>query len=196
MRTKTALVVLLGLLLLGAGGVTWAAPGPLKAKKCLKCHGEWKKADNVVMGDFQSRSNKAKSISVKTKAGVTQVIKFTPQTKVKNVAGIKKLRKPIPVRVMFEKRGPDLVALEIVAKPMIKVPAKQLVDVKTLTGMWRDKLAGKADFLLVDSRPGIRFKEAHIPGAISIPFPKMPDMLNKLPKDKGKLIVFYCGGFR
>jgi len=196
MRMKTTLIAILSLALMGMAGAALAASGPLKAKKCLKCHGEWKKANNVVMGDFQSRSNKAKSISVKVKPGVTQVIKFTPQTKVKNVPSIKKLRKPIPVRVIFEKRGPDLVALEIIAKPMIKVPPKQLLDVKALTALWKDKMAGKADFLLVDSRPGIRFKEGHIPGAISIPFPKMPDMLNKLPKDKGKLIVFYCGGFR
>jgi len=51
------------------------------------------------------------------------------------------------------------------------------------------------DVAIIDARPyKRRYNKGHIPGAISIPnsgFDKMTDML---PEDKGKLIIFYCGG--
>jgi len=172
-----------------------AAAEVMASKKCLKCHAEIKDMSNVVAGDFQSRSNKAKSISVKVAPGKTVIIKFTPQTKVKNVPSIKKLKKPIPVRVSYVKKGSDLVATEIVAKPQIKVPADQLIGVKELAALVAQG-PEKGGYTLVDSRPPIRYHEGHLPGALMIPFPKMPDLMGKLPKDKSKLVIFYCQGFR
>jgi len=50
----------------------------------------------------------------------------------------------------------------------------------------------EGNFVLVDSRPDIKFQQSHIPGAIGIPKPMLEKNLGKLPKDK--LVVFYCGG--
>ncbi len=187
----------LALLLVGLG---LAAPGisqakVLAAKKCLKCHAEIKDMDNLVAGEFQSRSNKAKSITVKIAKGEVLVLKFTPQTTVENVPSIKALKKPIPVQVTYRMQGKDMVATEIVAKPVIKVPPQQLVDVKYVAALVQ-KGPEKGGYTLVDSRPPIRYQEGHLPTAISIPFPKMPEMMAKLPKDKNALIIFYCQGFR
>ena len=91
-------------------------------KKCMKCHAEIKDQENMVAGDFQSRSNKAKSISVLVGKGKNVIVKFTKDTTVENVPSIKKLKKPIPVQVTYVKKGNDLVATEIVAKPKIEVP--------------------------------------------------------------------------
>lgn len=171
------------------------AEGGLKAQKCLKCHTEFKGQDNLVAGDFMSRSNKAKSISVEVAPGKNQIIKFTPETTVVNVENVKALKKPIPVAVTFKKVGSDLVATQIMAKPKIQVPDNQLVDVAQVKQLVaKDIPAGKAT--LVDSRPPVRYAEGHIPGSISIPFPAMPKLMGKLPKDKDALVVFYCGGFR
>ncbi len=49
--------------------------------------------------------------------------------------------------------------------------------------------------LLVDARPEFKFKKGHIPTAINIPVSKFEKYIGKLPKDKNKLLVFYCGGF-
>jgi len=179
-----------------AAGAGLAAAPPALAqvmaqKKCLKCHAEFKDMGQVVAGEFQSRSNKAKSISVELEGGKIEIIKFTPQTKVNNVPGIKKLKKPIPVLVAYEKQGTDLVATEITAKPVIKVPPEQQVDVGQMA-----KLVEEGKATIVDSRPPIRYQEGHIPGAVSMPFPKMPELMGKLPKDKNAPIVFYCGGLR
>lgn len=185
-----ALVAVLGL----------AMPGMAQAKviankKCLKCHGEIKDMTNVVAGDFQSLSNKAKSITVETGPGQVQVLKFTPQTTVENVPNIKALKKPIPLQVSYETKGQDMVATAIVAKPVIKVPEKQLISVEELAALVAMG-PQKGKYLLVDSRPGIRYNEGHIPTSVMIPFPKMPEMMAKLPKDKSALIIFYCEGFR
>jgi hypothetical protein len=179
---------------LAAVAAGWSAPAAAEVmaqNKCLKCHGEFKDMAAVVAGEFQSRSNKARSISVELEGGKIQVIKFTPQTKVHNVEGVKKLKKPIPVLVAFEERGPDLVATSITAKPVIEVPESQQVDVKQMMA-----LVKRPDVTIVDSRPPIRYQEGHIPGAVMMPFPKMPDMMDKLPADKDAPIIFYCGGFR
>ncbi len=186
------LMALAALVLVGPGQ---SQAGVIAAKKCLKCHAEFKNLDQAVAGEFQSRSNKAKSISVAVDKGKIEVIKFTAQTTVNNVPNIKALKRPIPVLVAYKKKGPDLVATEITAKPMIKVPEKQLLGVKQVA-----KLVAmgpqKGHYTLVDSRPTINYLEGHIPGALTMPFPKMPELMGKLPKDKNALIVFYCGGFR
>jgi rhodanese-related sulfurtransferase len=91
--------------------------------------------------------------------------------------------------------GTDLVAKDIVVKPKMDIPKDQLMSVKEL-----EKLVAqgpeKGGYTLVDSRPGIKFKAGHIPTSISIPFPMMKKMKDKLPKDKNELLIFYCEGMR
>jgi hypothetical protein len=124
-----------------------------------------------------------------------QVIKYTPETSVKNVPDIKALKKPIPVRVKVKKVGSDLVAVSIVAKPKMKVAKDQLMSTTELAKLVvQGPVKGK--YTLVDSRPGIRYMEGHIPTAMSIPFPKMGELKGKLPKDKNRLLIFYCQGAR
>jgi len=182
---------------IGCGGLLFAnasqaAKGNLVDKKCLKCHTEYQEKDLVLGGDFQSLSNQAKSIQVEVGDSM-EVIKFTPETQVENVKTIKDLQKPIPVMVYYQEKGPDKVATLIKAKPVIKVPEAQQLDVKQM----QELLAKGPDaYMLIDSRPPAAYQEGHVPTAINIPFPAMPQNMDKLPKDKSKLLVFYCGGFR
>jgi rhodanese-related sulfurtransferase len=46
----------------------------------------------------------------------------------------------------------------------------------------------------VDSRPKPKFLEGAIPTAISVPFFEIKTSLEKFPKDKNALVVFYCAG--
>ncbi len=49
---------------------------------------------------------------------------------------------------------------------------------------------------IVDSRPyKPKFIEGYIPTAHSIPDSQFEEMVDKLPKDKNALLIFYCGGF-
>ena len=55
-------------------------------------------------------------------------------------------------------------------------------------------IQGTEDYVLVDARPGKRFGDGHIPTAISIFAKDLEANLDKLPKDKSQLLIFYCGG--
>ena len=181
-----ALLAFLGQPVLGAE--TGAKPASMVAGKCISCHGDYKEKKDIVAGDFQSLSIQAKTFQVEV-GDRMQLIKYTDQTTVKNVPDLKSLKKPIPVRVTVAKVGEDLVASEIVAKPQIKVPDNQIISTKDL-----EKLVAmgpeKGKYTLVDSRPEIKFAEGHIPTAIPIPFPKMGELKEMLPKDKGQLLIF------
>lgn len=169
-------------------------PPAMFSKGCLNCHQNFKSMKDTMAGNFRSRSNKAKSIQLKINNRM-ELVKFNSKTVVKNVPNIKALKEPIPIRVHYKKVGSDLVATEIVAKPKMKVPEKQLMSTEEL-GKLVAQGPEKGNFTLVDSRPGIKYAEGHIPGAISIPFPKMKQSMDKLPKDKNQLLIFYCEGMR
>jgi len=169
-------------------------PPAMLTKRCLNCHKGFKDMKDIVVGTFKSRSAKAKSIQVQID-GRMELLKYTPETTIKNVPDIKSLQEPMPLRVHFKKQGTDLVATDIVVKPKMEVPKEQLMGVDELA-----KLVAlgpeKGGYTLVDSRPGIKYKEGHIPTSISIPFPKMNEMKDKLPKHKNSLLIFYCEGMR
>lgn len=187
---------LLALPWLAAGVAEASADKPLAtvSGKCVKCHTEYKDQADIVAGDFDSLSDKAKTIQVDL-GDRKQLMKFTDQTTVKNVPAIKDLKKPIPVKVTYQKVGDEFVAKEISAKPQIKVPDDKVIsteDLKKLVAMGPEK--GK--YTLVDSRPPVKYEEGHIPTAILMPFAQMADMTDKLPKDKNALLIFYCDGMR
>jgi rhodanese-related sulfurtransferase len=53
----------------------------------------------------------------------------------------------------------------------------------------------RKDVVIVDSRPAARrFDNGHIPSAINIPDSQFEKLKHLLPEDKGKLLIFYCGG--
>jgi rhodanese-related sulfurtransferase len=53
----------------------------------------------------------------------------------------------------------------------------------------------REDVVVIDSRPmKRRFANGHIPGAISIPNSQFDKMTASLPKEKSKVLIFYCGG--
>ena len=76
------------------------------------------------------------------------------------------------------------------------------ITARDLKGM----LDRREDLVLVDARDEVWYRRGHIPGAISIPVEDGPlDAVDvsrpkrflhpeRLPADRGRLLVFYCGG--
>ncbi len=63
-------------------------------------------------------------------------------------------------------------------------------------GWLKKQIDGNAEMVLVDSRPKRKkYDKGHIPTAISIPDSQFAKMTDKLPSDKNKTLVFYCGGY-
>ena len=51
--------------------------------------------------------------------------------------------------------------------------------------------------MIIDARPAKpKYVKGHIPMAVSIPDTKFDKMVDKLPKDKDALLIFYCGGLK
>lgn len=174
----------------------WAAAGmtTMVQKNCMKCHSDFGKMDHVIAGNLSSKSTQANAIQMKINNKL-EMIKFTTETKLSNVREMKSLKNGMAMRVHYEQVGKDRVATQIVVKPKIKVPDEQLIKVAELTKL-TEMGPEKGAYTLVDSRPGPGYLKGHIPTAISIPFPKMRDMLDKLPEDKNSLVIFYCQGYR
>jgi rhodanese-related sulfurtransferase len=64
-------------------------------------------------------------------------------------------------------------------------------------GYMKKQIDAKADMVIVDSRPKRKkYDKGHLPGAISIPDSQFNKLKGKLPRDKNKPLVFYCGGFK
>ena len=61
----------------------------------------------------------------------------------------------------------------------------------------KKQIDNNIDMVLVDSRPKRKkFDKGHIPTAVSLPDMYFDKEKRKLPTDKNKLLVFYCGGFK
>jgi rhodanese-related sulfurtransferase len=69
-----------------------------------------------------------------------------------------------------------------------------------LPGISADKLKklidSKADVMIVDARPARKYQKGHVPTAVNIPFSKFDKMKDQLPTDKGKELIYYCGGYK
>lgn len=57
------------------------------------------------------------------------------------------------------------------------------------------KIPRPKDVLLIDARPARKkFDKGYIPTAINIPDSQFAKMTDKLPADKGTLLIYYCEG--
>jgi hypothetical protein len=171
---------------------------PTMAKICANCH---QPQPGSLRGNFDSVSYKTQSIQIKIDEAV-EILRFDKDTlKIANVQPdpanpaeqLRAIKKGKEVRVEFIEKDGKKVATLVVAKPPIKVAPEKLIstaDVEKLVAMGPEK--GK--YLLIDARPAPRFMEGAIPTAVDIPFPAFEKMMDKLPKDKNALIVYYCAG--
>ena len=195
-RKKSMFGILTATLLICALPNTWAAvdSSPIVQNNCMNCHQNYGKMKNVIAGNLSGKSMKANSIQMKIGSRL-EMVKFTPETKIKNIPDIESLKGGMALRVHYKVTDSDRVATRIVVKPKIKVPPEQLIDVKELTKLI-EKGPEEGAYTLLDSRPSPGYMKGHLPTAISMPFPKMKEMLDKLPKDKDQLVIFYCQGYR
>lgn len=142
----------------------------------------------VYKGKVVGKSNKAKQISIaigKGKKAKTVMVSFDENTK-----GLEHAQKGHGAIIAYEMRN-GVPFATVIKQKLAKLPPGVTVitpeDVKALVD-------SKKDHLLVDSRPGKRYSASHLPGAVSIPVCEMQELLQNLPKDKDKLLIFYCGG--
>jgi hypothetical protein len=170
-------------------GCAGTASNPQQAETIKQAPAAAKKqAANVFKGKVVGKSNKAKLISLEVGKGdkkKTIAIKFDDKTQ-----GIEHASKGHGAIIAYEKRGKDIYATSIKPKLAKMPPGVTEVSVNDVKKLIDDN----TDFELIDSRPGHRYSASHLPGAISIPVCEMQELIGLLPRDRNKLLVFYCGG--
>ena len=171
---------------------------PAKAKdvkSCSVCH---KPADGQMRAFFDSVAMKSQSIQLKLD-NAAEVVKFDKNTlKIVNGSApgdveksLRGIKKGHEVRVAYVEGSNGIKNIsEISIKPPMKVPPEKQLKVEEIEKL----LKGNQKYTLVDARPPIKFQEGSIPTAINIPLPAMQKNLDKLPKDKGELLVYFCAG--
>lgn len=172
------------------------APKPIMAKICSKCHTP---QAGSIRGNFEGVAYKTRSIQVRIDK-VREVLRFDEDAlKVVNVQGenddepLRDIPKGKEVRIEYTEKDGKMFATLVVAKPPVQVAADKLMsteEVQKLVAMGPQK--GK--YTLIDARPPMKALEGLIPTAVNIPFVAFDKMVDRLPKEKDALIVYYCQG--
>lgn len=145
---------------------------------------------NVYKGPIAGKSNKAKTISIivgQGDAAKTLMVRFDDDTE-----GLEYAKKGEAAIIKWEQRGDEKFATSV--KPKLAKLPEGVTEIKAeeLYKMVSDHVP----MLLADARPELRYNQGHLPSAVSIPVPLLKEQKAKvLPKEKDKLIVFYCGGY-
>jgi len=163
---------------------------PTIASPCKQCH---QPAGDMVRGTMVAVSDKFKTIQVAA-GNVVWVIKYGDDLKLQGVTKLADIpkEKEIGVRFTGDEKNPYAASLSV--KPAAKVPPEKMISLEEMS-----KLIAlgpeKGNFLLFDSRPAPKCVEGQIPYTTSLPFDKFDTLKDKLlPKEKDKLLIFYCGG--
>lgn len=178
-----------------SSGLLTGSPAFAKAEKprilkpCVQCHTV---DTNQLRGKLKSISRKAKTLQVFMGAATWQ-LNFDKSTDLDGAKAMNKIGKNKEILVSYTQNGDSLLATNIVVKQPASIPPKWIIGVKEMR-----KLVAlgpkKGNYLLYDARPGKFFPEGHIAGAISNYDATFDKNTRLLPKDKNKLVVFYCGG--
>jgi len=188
-------LTILMLSLLVASGFIVSSPVLAKAKKprmlkpCSQCH---EVDTNQIRGRLINKSKKAKTMQIFVGKG-TWTVNFNDNTEVDGAKAITKIKKNKEVLVDFVKQGQTYVATSVVVKQPASIPPKWILNAKAMKKLLK-KSPAAGNYALYDARPGKLFPAAHLKGAVSNYDGKFAKNVGKLPKDKNKLVVFYCGG--
>lgn len=176
-------------LLLPTAGIAQEAK-PKVLKPCMQCH----KGDSAdtIRGKLGSVSMKAETLKVSTGKS-TWLVSFDEDTELKGAKAINKIGKDKEVKVKFEEEDGVLYATSVSVKQPAKLAEDKIIRLDALAPLIA-KGPEAGNFTIVDARPGKLFVTGHIPGALSIYDAQFDKNLDKLPKNKDNLLVFYCGG--
>jgi len=141
-----------------------------------------------IKGKIQSITRKAGTIqmmNLKTKK--VEVIQFDKQTQYQNAKSIKEF---IINDVILVDLEPGKSALKI-KRVLVELPPEMIADTKLIQSLVN---GNPNEYMLLDARPLASFNAGHLPTAVALPVTDFKKKINLLPKNKDKLLVFYCGG--
>jgi len=188
--TAVVAVAVAGLFLLGTSAMAAeVVQKPKTTAACKQCH---KPDEKVLWGKFASVSRKAKTIQIAI-GPATWIVKYDNDTKLVGEEKWSKISINKEVAVAITQKDGVLYATSVTVKPPSKIAPEKLIkleDMVKLVALGSEK--GK--FTLVDARPAPKYHEGHIPNSISLYYADFDKQVDKLPKEKDRMLIFYCGG--
>jgi uncharacterized protein YndB with AHSA1/START domain len=150
-------------------------------------------------GKIKTNVTKNRTISLTVEGKGLVVVKYDDATKLVNASSFKDLHPDEVLNVEYRTAGAENVAT-LLAKVVAELPpGASLMKLEEAHELVQ-KGPQAGNFTMFDSRPASRYHEGHIPGAKSLPFAELEKaekegrLLELLPKEKDKVLVFYCGG--
>jgi hypothetical protein len=194
MLSRKMMMAALGL----SGAMLLMVPGTMMAegakpkvlKPCMQCHADT--ADNGIRGRLGSVSMKAETIKVDT-GGASWLVNFDEDTDLSGAEAMNKIEAGKEVLITYYEEDGALYAESVDVKQPAQLDPALLIKIDELAPLI-EQGPENGNFTIVDARPGKLFVQGHIPGAISIYDAQFDKNLDKLPKNKDNLLVFYCGG--
>ncbi len=165
------------------------AERPRILKPCTQCH---EVDQNQLRGKLKSISRKAKTMQV-FMGPATWQLRFDGKTELDGAVAMNKIGKNKEILVDYTQNGDDLLATSITVKQAADIPQEWIIGLKEMKKLLA-KGPQKGGYSLFDARPGKFFLQGHLPGAVSHYDAKFAKNVRILPKNKKKLLVFYCGG--
>jgi rhodanese-related sulfurtransferase len=172
------------------------AAKPTMPPVCGSCH---KPAPGDIRGYFDNVAFKSNSIQLNFSSAI-EIVKFDAKTikvidagEPKKAEHLRDIKKGHEARIEFSEKDGVKTATLISFKGPIKIAQEKLIFYPAVQKL---VAAGpeKSSYTLIDSRPLPRFQEGTIPTSINLPFPTFDKFLDRLPKEKDKLLVFFCQG--
>lgn len=131
-------------------------------------------------GQIESISKKASTIQVRdAKTQEVIVFRIGKGTRFENAGSFQEFIVNDKVTVQYEPGQP----VTVLERKLVKVPPEQVIDTRELAGL----ISSGSPMLLVDARPAPRYKEGHLPGAVSLSVSEMEQRFDELPADKNRL---------
>lgn len=144
----------------------------------------------VYTGSIVGKSNKAQTVSIEVGKGSdaqTYLLKFDDDT-----TGLEYAEPGEAAIITWERRGEDTFAIAIKPKLATLPEGVSEIGVDEIYQM----IENGTPIFLADARPELRYNQAHLPGAVSVPVPLLKEKKAAvLPADKDTPLIFYCGGY-
>lgn len=174
---------------IGTAGLSHAEK-PTVAPSCKQCHPAEEK---VIRGNLVSVTESFKTVQVAV-GSLVWVVKYGDDLKLTGADKLAAIPKDKEIAVTYsgEEKTPYAVSLSV--KQPAQVPEEKQIKIDKMQKLV-EMGPEKGNYLLFDARPAPRYNEGHIPYAVSFPQPAFDKLKDKLlPKEKDKLIIFYCSG--
>jgi len=172
-------------------------PKAASAQICTACHTT---APGNLRGYLDDVAPKARLLHVKLDGDIqvlhydSKALKVLADGKVDTTGtGLDALKRGQAVRVEYTEKQDVKTATLVSAKPPARLAAADLVSTEDLQRLVALSPGTGTPFLF-DARPPARFNEGSIPTAVNLPFTEFDQQADKLPADKGALVIFFCHG--